>query len=471
MLDKIIEIFEKNSDKIAYIINNEKITYNELLKKSLSISNLLKKQGNAPIIIYGHKSVDMVISIISCLLAKRTYIPVDIHTPISRMQKIIDMTNASLIIKNEEIDITFDIENIALNELNKYENHQEKLIENEIAYMIFTSGSTGEPKGVPISYSNLNNFISWISNFNVLSNYSNIVVMNQASFSFDLSVADFYYSLINGHTLVALDKDSQNDYNKIFQVIKKNKVNLIVATPTFMKLCIINPFFNKTNFPFINCTYLCGERLEKELVEKMLNSFPNLNIINAYGPTEATSAISAILIDKNMLLKEEILPVGVVDDLATELTIHDDEIILKGNSVFSGYLNNHIGGYYKEDGKNCYKTGDIGYIKDKKIYCCGRKDRQIKYKGYRIELDEIETSMYSIDGIKECAVIAKYDNNKAVKLIKAFVVLDDKKDVDYVKLQLKELIPEYMIPKIIKKIEKMPINKNGKIDRKLLIDL
>ena len=109
-------------------------------------------------------------------------------------------------------------------------------IVNDIAYIIFTSGSTGDPKGVPISYSNLLNFIEWVNTLKPLSEYENINVLNQASFSFDLSVADIYYALSNGHTLVALDKDNQEDYNNIFKIISDNNVNVLVITPTFIKL-------------------------------------------------------------------------------------------------------------------------------------------------------------------------------------------------------------------------------------------
>jgi D-alanine--poly(phosphoribitol) ligase subunit 1 len=102
------------------------------------------------------------------------------------------------------------------------------------------------------------------------------------------------------------------------------------------------------------------------------------------------------------------------------------------------------------------------------LYCKGRKDSQVKYKGYRIELNDIEYNLNQILGVKDCAVIAKYNDAAIVKTIKAFVVLDDVVDIDYVKEELKKLIPGYMFPKSIKKIDKLPVNQNGKIDRKEL---
>lgn len=185
----------------------------------------------------------------------------------------------------------------------------------------------------------------------------------------------------------------------------------------------------------------------------------------------ATSAVSAILITKEMLNEKRLLPVGEVTTFATEINIINEEIVLKGNSVFNGYLGNYIGGYYKENNTNCYNTGDIGYIENGKLYCKGRIDGQIKYKGYRIELNDIEYNLNLINGIKESAVVAKYNEDNIVKTIKAFIVTENEMDVNYIKKELKKYLPSYMIPKTIKVIDKLPINQNGKIDRKALKEL
>lgn len=469
MIERLSKIVKDNANSIAYVINNEKISYQDLWDRCLEKADLLVRHGSEPVILYGHKSIDMVVSIISCLLANRTYIPVDVCTPISRIKKIIDMTGSTLLIKNEVIDID-GIECCTLDELSNYKTKDEHIFDNNIVYIIFTSGSTGDPKGVPISKMNLLNFIDWISNLNPLNEYQSVNVLNQASFSFDLSVADFYYSLFNGHTLVALDREVQNDFTRMFDVIKQNDITVAVMTPTFMKFCLLNSDFCELNFRNLKCVYFCGEMLEVKLVKKIFSKFPDLKVINAYGPTEATSAVSAILISNDMVENEEILPVGEVGKFATEIVVDNDEIILKGPSVFGGYINN-IGGYFQTDGVNCYKTGDIGFFKDNKLYCKGRIDNQIKYKGYRIELSDIENNLSKIKGVRDCAVIAKYNDDGLVKLIKAFVVLDDDYSIDMVKSDLKDLIPRYMMPNQIKQIDILPINCNRKIDRKLLSEL
>ena len=466
MLKKIVK---KQTNEIIYKFNNDEITYKELYEKATYYGNYLKRQGDNPIIVYGHKSINTFISIFACIASQRAYIPIDTCTPVDRIKKIIIQSNSSLILTDENIDID-NIEILKLNELEKYQNQEVKENSNEIAYIIFTSGSTGEPKGVPISYNNLFNFINWISNLSPLNEYKNINVLNQASFSFDLSVSDIYYSITNNHKLIALDKKKQEEFNPIFEIMNDENINLIVSTPSFMKLCLINKEFNINNYPSLKCLYFCGEQLEISLVNKIYNRFPNIKIINAYGPTEATSAVSAINIEKDML-EGDLLPCGLLSNCATSLTIENNEIILSGPSVFSGYLSNYTGGYYQENNINYYKTGDIGYIEDGKIYCKGRKDSQIKYKGYRIELGDIENNILSIPGVNSCAVIAKYQNEYTVKMLKAFIVLDENYDLEEIKNKIRKTLPNYMLPKQIIELTNLPINCNGKIDRKVLNNL
>lgn len=459
MINKIKRVVEKNPNRIAYRVNNDSITYGELWNKANFNADLLKRQGTSPVIIYGHKEINVVISILSCIIANRTYVPIGLCTPLYRIKKIIELTNSNLLLTERNISIE-NTECISINELTKYKSKTINAFDNNIVYIIFTSGSTGEPKGVPISKDNLNNFITWENSLEPLCNYKNINVLNQASFSFDLSVADFYYSLCNGHTLIALDNDIQEDYDETFKVFKD--IDVAVMTPSFMKMCLINNDFNFKNYPNFKCVYFCGEQLEVKTVKKIFEDFPELQIINAYGPTEATSAVSAKLITKDML-EEDILPVGEVGNFATDIIIDNDEIVLKGKSVFQGYLGNSE---RKESKDTFYRTGDIGYIKDGNLYCKGRKDNQVKYLGYRIELNDIENNLLKINDVKDCAVIAKYNSNNIVKTIKAFVVTS--KDKKYIKDELSKLLPHYMIPKTIVLMNRLPINQNGKIDRKAL---
>lgn len=472
LLQSIKNVAEKFPERIAFVSGENSITYKKLWDDSYGFSKILNRQGTKPVIVYGHKSIEMIVSFIACLIAKRAYIPVEKGTPENRIHKILQLSQAELIIANEPLKLD-DNECLSIQEIAaRYKEDCDAVKnENSIAYIIFTSGSTGEPKGVPIFYESLDNFTDWINN--VFDNYRNshAVVLNQASFSFDLSVADMYFALSGGHTLVASNQGFTENYGEIFDIINIYDINIMVMTPTSVKLLLAEPKFCEENYPSLECIYFCGESLEVTSVKKIRKRFKNMEIVNAYGPTEATSAVCAIKISDEML-SEEYLPVGEIKSAAVKIEISDDEIILKGKSVFGGYLGRIQGGYFQENNVNCYRTGDLGFIENGLLYCKGRADSQIKYKGYRIELGEIENNLLKINGVREAVCIAKYNGDKSiVKLIKAFVTLDKPISTEDIKNQLRKNIPFYMIPKIITVMNSIPINKNNKYDRKRLSEL
>ena len=441
VLDKIEESVRENPRRIAYKFNNENISYKELWEKANFNASLLAKEGRKPVIIHSSKKPESLIAIISCLSAGRAYVPVDLTTPDQRINEI---TTAICNEPNTE----------------------------DIAYIMFTSGSTGKPKGVPISVKNLDNFVQWISSLKPLAEYSGCTVLNQARFSFDVSVADIFYSLCNGHTLVAMDLDTAGDYSSIYPLFCRENINVAVLTPTFMRLCLLEEKFNSINCPNLKCIYACGEPLDKKTVNKLFARFPLIKLINAYGPTEATSAVSGIVITETMLKDDKPLPVGDMDTNATEILIDSGEIVLCGKSVSRGYLQGVTGGFFCKDGLQCYRTGDLGFIQDGLLYCSGRRDSQVKYKGYRIELLDIENNIKEIPGVSDCAVIVSYTAEHTAKTIKAFVsTYAPEYDSEYIRKELEKMIPDYMMPRTIIILDSLPINQNGKIDRKRLAEL
>lgn len=464
LVKRLRKIVKSHENDFAYKINKESITYSQLWNKACYYADLLKREGNSPVIMYCDKSIDSFVMMIACIIANRPYVNVDTITPISRLDNIVKFTNSSLVISEENLNYDFCV---SFSELDKYKSFSRKKFKNDIAYIIFTSGSTGKPKGVPISYDNLYNFIDWICNFYPLRKYKNINVLNQASFSFDLSVADMFYSLCSGHTLVSFDRNQVD----IVSIIKDYNINTMFVTPTFIKLCLLDKDFNESICKDLKCIYFCGELLEKDTVKKIKNCFTNVVIINAYGPTEATSAVSGIVITNDMLNNSELLPVGDVNNFATDIEIINNEIILSGKSLFKGYIGFTSNNCFYKNRKFFFNTKDIGYIQNNMLYCRGRTDSLIKYKGYRIEIGDIESSIKSIDYVKDCVVIPIYNDKNIVKSIKAFILADNYRlDGKYIKEKLRELVPEYMIPKTIVFLEKFPINNNYKIDRKALIN-
>lgn len=466
MWEKIRETAQKDPARIAYKVGAESLSYGELWSRAEKAAGLLRRQGNSPLILYGHKEPFMVIGMLAALLARRPYVPVDSATPLFRLRKIAALTKATLILSDKKVTVG-ETEVCSLSALEDDKNREPKECVSDIAYIIFTSGSTGEPKGVPISRDNLRHFADWMRRLSPLDSFQNAAVFNQAAFSFDLSVADLCYALGNGHTLVAFDGDCQNDFEKIFEIFEKDQINVAVMTPTFMKFCLLNREFDEKRYPAFRCVYFCGEVLESGLVKKLWERFPRLAILNAYGPTEATSAVSAALMTREMAEKA-LLPVGDVKKAAVSLEIRDGEIVLKGDSVFSGYLGGLTGGFFRENGKNCYRTGDLGFIEDGFLYCKGRADSQVKFKGYRIELSDVEQNLRQIAGVKEAVVVAVSTKEGAVKALKAFVIADEGVTADFIKAELAKRVPGYMVPKTLRIVERFLVNQNGKTDRKAM---
>ena len=512
--EKLLYAMKQWPDRVACRVGEESVTYRELLLQASELAGLLGRQGNSPVILHGNHSIPMMTALVACLLAKRAYVPVGSNVPVKRLREIVRLSGAALVLRLGETGTGEDLldadglkslpgqncadclpdgtAELTLSELSRFRDCAQIESNNQIAYIIFTSGSTGTPKGVPVSYENLSNFAAWIGEMEPFRDYEGIAVLNQAPLGFDLSVCDVYYALCGGHTWTAVPGGFANLQGGITEVFRRNRVGVAALTPSALKMCLVEETFSAAHLPELRAVFCCGERLEKKPVRKLFARFPEICLINAYGPSEATCAVCAVRITKEMLAADEELPVGRTDTAATEVAIEDGEIVLFGPSVFGGYLDGREGGHFTKDGRNGYRTGDFGLVRDDLLYFLGRKDSQVKYKGYRIELEEIERAILKLSGVAECAVIAKRNGDGIVKTLQAYVVSepggadgtvpagtdgqrqgsffthDSKLTAGAVKKALTEVLPSYMIPKTVTVTESLPHNKNGKIDRKAL---
>ena len=477
ILDDILQILKQKSNNKAYTVNDNSYSYKQLYKYVCNIYHFLLKENvtKKPIVVYGHKEIYMKATFIACSLAGITYVPIDESMPKERINQIINQVNPIF-------SIGLDISKEKINEIMNTENYIEidtiYLKPDDIYYIIFTSGSTGVPKGVKITYKNLDSCINWLNSFIRIKNG---VILNQANFSFDLSVADLYLSLLTASEHFILNNTFNIDFNNTFEQLKRSNANLAVMTPSYADLLLLDKSFSQELLPNLQTILFCGEKLLKSTVIKLKNRFNNLRIINSYGPTECTFAVTSIDINKNIIDSDEI-PVGVPKDDVNIYIIDENmnklqneeigEIMITGASVGNGYLTNvEKNPFTKYNEEKAYLTGDLGYLKNNVLYYVARKDKQIKFKGYRIELSDIEKNLQSLNYIEKAVVIAKKNNENKVQNIIAFVKVKEYENPTQlqIKTDILNKLPSYMCPKI-KIVKEFPINKNGKCDERRLLE-
>lgn len=485
MLKTILWNLKNLSNKICYINEEGEHTYRELYKYVANLIVFLKNncKNKSPILVYGHKEFFMPVSFLACSFCGIPYVPVDVSMPMSRINSIIEQVNPQMIIGNLGIG-DLGIKNLSIENLNSIfnlddENNIEKIEmkKDDIYYIIFTSGSTGEPKGVKVSYSNIDSCIKWL---NELILPSEEVILNQGLFSFDLSVADLYLSLVSGSTHYILEKSTQSDYQKLFNKLEQSKATIAVMTPSFAEVLLKSNKFSRYLMSDLTKIIFCGESLKVEIVKQLFERFPHTHFINAYGPTEATFAVTSIEITREML-EQKVLPIGIpkkdvdiyiVDEKLKEKPFEEvGEILIAGKSVAIGYVKDVKNkNFIKYKGKNAYLTGDLGYKNGENYFCCGRKDRQIKLHGYRVELSDIENSIETIEGVEKCIVVPKY-NSDVVERIYSFIKLKQNVNITEYELlkEIKKFIPNYIIPSIVI-VEDFPLTCNGKCDEKRLLE-
>lgn len=271
------------------------------------------------------------------------------------------------------------------------------------------------------------------------------------------------------------------DFNKTFKQLSSSQANLMVATPSFVDLLLLDKSFGKELMPNLQTILFCGEKLLKSTISKLYSRFDNLQIINSYGPTECTFAVTSIDINKNILNCENV-PVGIpkkdvhiyiVDEHGQKLQDGKiGEILITGESVADGYVGEVQNNYFFEyNGEKAYLTGDLGYMNNGILYYKARKDKQIKFKGYRIELTDIEQNLQELDYIDKAVVINNVNTDNKVLNIIAFVSLKENESKNELEIiqDIRQKLPEYMCPKI-KIIKDFPLNINGKCDEKRLLE-
>ena len=466
-------------EAIAHLSGDRTLTYGQLRRFSDGLAfHLTKRLGDdrRPIAVLGHREPEMLIAFLGAVKSGRPYVPIDTGLPQTRIDQILMSSSAALTLTPDEIGrVSTDVPRDSTMPVAK----------NEAFYILFTSGSTGEPKGVIITLDCLEHFINWMLAEQQFSKGVE-VFLNQAPFSFDLSVMDLYCSLATGGTLFSISRDLIANPKKLYSALASSGVTTWVSTPSFAQMCLAEDKFAEPMLPRLRRFLFCGETLAPQTASQLLVRFPQAQVWNMYGPTEATVATSSIQIDSAILEKYSTLPVGRVMP-GTKISILDEnggelsdnkrgEIIIAGPNVSPGYIGRPdltARAFFQYRDHRAYKTGDVGRFRDRLLFFEGRIDEQIKLSGYRIELGDVEANLCALPTIRNAVVIPVFKNGAAQSLT-AFVTLLARNETSDFELahdlrnQLGERLPTYMLPRKFVFLDAFPMTANGKVDRTAL---
>jgi amino acid adenylation domain-containing protein len=478
-------------NKIAIDDTKNKFTFFQLKETAQNIAKFIieYKIINMPIAVYMPKSCDAIVAFAAINYSGNFYVPIDIKSPQNRINIIFDILQPKIIItktvylgilKSFYKGIIICVDDIYNNTVKSKEGSDNKvfnIIDADPVYSIFSFFSTGIPKGVIVTHKGVIDYIEWaIETFSV---DETVIIANQAPFYFDNSTLDIYLMFAVGATLIIVPEEYYAFPIKLIELLNRERVNFVFWVPSVLISITNFNLFEKLIPRYLEKILFAGEVMPNKHLNYWRKYLPNCIYANLYGPTEITVDCTYYIVNRNFS-DEEALPIGkpcknscilILND-KNELTAVNEhgELCVRGSSLALGYYNdfektdkvfiqNPLHKYYNEA---IYRTGDIAYWNDYgEIMYVGRIDSQIKHAGYRIELGEIESAAMGTEFIKAVCIVY----NKIKKEIVMFYQADLVLNIREFRKSIMSFIPKYMIPTKYIRLEKMPMNANGKIDR------
>ncbi|WP_257137762.1 non-ribosomal peptide synthetase, partial [Bacillus pseudomycoides] len=484
----IHQLFEEQVRKtpkaVALVHGDEQVTFEDLNQRANKLARVLRKKGVEPEVIVGimiRSSIDMVVSILAVLKAGGAYLPIDLDYPLERKIYMLEDSGAThLLTQFDWKEEAFSGEVLNVMDSTLYQEEGDNLIPlqgpEHAAYVIYTSGSTGKPKGVVIEHKGLINYIDWAKKKYVCGADDTFALYS--SLSFDLTVTSLFTPLLSGLCTYVYEDDHSEFI--LYRILRENKVTILKLTPAHLSLLQEGDYKNTR----VRKLIVGGEELKRKLAECILERFPKgVDIINEYGPTEATVGCMNYHFNENQQYGSSV-PIGTPIQ-NTQLYVLDEqynpvltgcvgEIYIAGDGLARGYLGREeltkerfICNPFREE-RRMYKTGDLARMRaDGQLEYIGRVDRQVKIHGYRIELGEIEEQLQRHEAVKEVVVIDRVDEEKQAHLC-AYMVTTQQWNQTDIRKYLMESLPSYMVPTIYMDVPFIPLTLNGKVDYKQL---
>ena len=486
-------LFEKQAalhkDKVAVIDSSSEFTYAELNALANKVAHTLidnKVSKNQTVVMLMPRIKEAYAVRQGIVKSGGAFLPIDPKYPDDRVSYIITDSHTQFVVTTKEVYeekkellSSLDVKVFLISEIaksNKSDNPKKKIDQKDLCYVIYTSGSTGKPKGVMISHRNLLNYVLDGTN-PTTGEYRLIgdecVSCSFASLSFDASLQEEFVPLTHGYTAVIASEEEINNPMLLAKTLKKHNVNIMFMTPSYVSNLLDIPEFVDAlrNFKVLD---MGAEAVPIELCQKLRGLGVNAQINNGYGPTETTiTATYSTVKDEYMTIGR---PVGntkayILDKAGHILPINAiGDLTLAGESVGMGYLGNSEktkAAFININGLPAYRSGDLARINgDGNIEFFGRLDNQVKLRGLRVELDEIEKVINTYPGISTSIVIVK--NAPEGDYLVAYFVASTLVNKDDLTMHISKSLTPYMIPKAMMQLDKLPLTANGKVDRKNL---
>lgn len=499
VLDWLEETVSVYPEKIAFESLEKGVTFRELELQAKRIGSKICELNvnNTPIAVMLDKEVTTISTFLGVVYSGRAYAPIDISLPESRIEKILSCLNASVIITEtkylDKVKVLCDriglhVTILVLADMLNGEIHEKDLsvirqnmIETDPLYIIFTSGSSGIPKGVITSHHSLMCYIE--AYVGVMGIDESDKLGNQSPLDYIAAIRDIYIPLLKGSSTYLIPKNYFMQMDELANLIEEKKITALGWSTSALSVLTSLGMTNEKRMQTVKKICFSGSIMHGGVLRQWQTMLPETLFVNQYGPTEATASCTYYVID-HVVEENEVIPIGkpyknykiiLLKEDKTEAGIGEEgEICVGGPILALGYYNN-LEKTYQDFIQNplnsayeeiIYKTGDIGEIKsDGLLYFHGRKDRQIKHMGHRVELDEIELAANSISGIKESCTLYNSEEGSIWLFYSGETSLKD-----LVK-ELRAQLPGFMVPRKVKQLTELPKLPNGKTDMQTLKQL
>jgi amino acid adenylation domain-containing protein len=493
----IHQLFEEQVDRTpratAVVYEAQSLTYTELNQKANQLARYLRDKGagpDEPVGICVERSLEMVVGLLGILKAGGAYVPLDPVYPPERLQYMLEDSLPKVLLTQTRLTQTLpqttaavialdDVRStIAQHSAENLEAASLRLYPHHLAYVIYTSGSTGRPKGAMNEHRGVVNRLQWMQDAYQLGGQDR--VLQKTPFGFDVSVWEFFWTLMSGAALIIARPEGHKDPAYLRQLIEATGVTTLHFVPSMLRAFLDSVRSGDcSSLRHIVCS---GEELPVVLQKKCFDCLPQAHLSNLYGPTEAAVDVTAWECHREDISPRTPIgrPISNIQMYVLDPQQHPvpigvaGELHIGGVGVGRGYLNRpeltaerFISDPFSPDPRaRLYKTGDLGrWRADGALEYLGRNDSQVKIRGFRIELGEIEAHLTRHPQVKEAVVLARDDGAGEKQLI-AYVVA--KQGVPQLREHLKETLPQYMIPTRWVMLSRLPLTPNGKVDRRVL---